>query len=74
MKLKNAFQELRLWCSGLGIRIVSGSVGWIPAGCSGLRIWHRPICGMGRSCNSDSIPGPGISGEAKKKNAFHKNT
>ena len=28
---------------------------------SGLRIWHCPSCGMGCSCSSDPIPGPGTS-------------
>ena len=29
--------------------------------CSGLRIWHCHSCGIGHSCGSDWIPGPGTS-------------
>ena len=32
-----------------------------PAQCTGLRIWHCYRCGMGCSCGSDLIPGPGTS-------------
>ena len=42
-----------------------------PAQHSGLKIWHCHSCGIGCSCSSDLIPGPGTSichGSGQKPN------
>ena len=69
--------EFPLWHSGLRIPLQwLGSLqrcGFNPqSGAVGLRILHCHICGVGRSCGSDTIPGPGTSicsecGHLKKK-------
>ena len=51
------------WVKGLTVvaqvtvEVQVRSLAW----CIGLRIWHCHSCGTGRSCSSNSIPGPGTS-------------
>ena len=60
--IKNVVLEFLLWHSGLRIRCcLCSRVGSIPSPHSRLRIQHCHNCGIGHSCSSDSIPGPGTS-------------